>query len=232
MARITLITPYLDSSPVVQYMKDEYKHLKDFTASGTDYGLDMPMTLMDIERMHGPLLDKAASLQEKGACDAIIIGCFGDPALLSMRQVVSMPVFGPGESALSMAAIMGHKIGIVVPQSDFAVGTELNVHASRFSGRVVKVLVTEEPIAETIMEQPDVAVAEMGKLCLKVIREDEADVVILGCIGFAWMAEQIRTLIGKEGFKTPIIEPGLTAYWTAKIALELGLNQDRRKLTV
>jgi Asp/Glu/hydantoin racemase len=71
---------------------------------------------------------------------------------------------------------------------------------------------------------------KMAETCLQIIQDNDADVIIFGCIGFSWMASQVPELISKAGFKTPIIEPGLTAYKAAKMLVELGLNQDRCKL--
>ena len=70
----------------------------------------------------------------------------------------------------------------------------------------------------------------MADTCLRIIRDDDADVVIFGCIGFSWMVRGVRELVAREGLGTPIIEPGITVYNAAKMLVELGLNHDRRKL--
>ena len=72
----------------------------------------------------------------------------------------------------------------------------------------------------------------MSDVCLQMIHQDNADVVIFGCIGFSWMVDQIRERIAEEGLKTSVIEPGITVYHAAKMLVELKLNQDRRKLKV
>src|SRR4249919_2284962 len=40
-------------------------------------------------------IERIQTLEAEG-CDAAIIGCFGDPGLEAARELVSMPVIGPG----------------------------------------------------------------------------------------------------------------------------------------
>ena len=232
MSKIIMLAPFLDSSPLTEFARKEFRHLPDLTVVGTDTGLDVVTHYHHIEHNLGPILDKAAEIEKQGDCDALIIGCFGDPGLTAVRQVTSMPVLGTGETSLSVAAILGDKVGIVVPQKDFIYATEKMIRAYQFADHVVAVRSAEEFVPESILTRPEESMAKMADACLRVIHEHDADVLIFGCIGFSWMVSQVRELIAKEGLSTPMIEPGVTAYRAAKMVVELGLNQDRRKLTV
>jgi len=227
-----MLTPFLNTSPLTKFAENEYRHLSDLTVVGTDSGLDVVTHYHHIEHHLGPILDKAAEIEKRGDCDALIIGCFGDPGLVAVRQMTSMPVLGTGETSLSVAAILGDKIGVIVPQKDFVYVTEKMIHAYQFTDHVVAVRSAEELVPETILTKPEESVSKMADSCLRVIREDDADVVIFGCIGFSWMVRQIRDLITREGIRTPIIEPGVTVYHAAKMVVELDLNQDRHKISV
>jgi allantoin racemase len=232
MTRIIMLAPFPDSSQLTEFARQEYCHLTDLTVLGTDTGLDVITSYHHIEYHLGPILDKALKIEKQGDCDAIIIGCFGDPGLVAVRQVTSMPVLGTGETSLCVAAMVGDKIGVIVPQQDFLYVTEKMIHTYQFTDRVVAIRSAEELVPETIMTKPEESVAKMADVCLQIIRQDNADVVIFGCIGFSWMANQIRERITEEGFRTPLIEPGITVYHAAKMIVELRLNQDRRKLKV
>ena len=50
---------------------------------------------------------------EKDSFDGIILGCFGDPGLEALREMVKIPVVGPGETAMHIAAMLGHRFSIV-----------------------------------------------------------------------------------------------------------------------
>jgi|GEM_PF-3324080 allantoin racemase len=230
MARIVMLEPWPDTSPLTAFAKEEFRHLGDLTITGTETGLDTVASYRDIEYHVGPLLDKAVKLEKSGDYDALILGCFGDPGIFAVRQAISLPVVGAGHSTLCVAAMVGDKIGIVVPQKDFVYITEKLVDTYRFADHVVAVRSAEDFVPESIQTRPEEAVAKMARTCLRVIRDDDADVVIFGCIGFSWMVEQIRALLSREGIATPIVEPGITSYRSTRLLLDLKLNQDRRKL--
>jgi allantoin racemase len=232
VGKIVMLAPFPDSSPLTHFAREEFKHLADMVVVGTDRGLDVITAYYHVEHHIGPVLDKAMEIEKSGDCEALIVGCFGDPGLVAVRQVTSMPVVGTGETSLCVAAILGDKIGIVVPQRDFVYVTEKMIHTYRFADRVVAVRSAENFVPESIQSRPDEAMKMMADTCLGIIREKEADVLIFGCIGFSWMIDEIRRFVASEGFSVPIVEPGITAYKSAKMIAELGLNQDRRKLAV
>jgi len=231
MARITMLAPFKDTSPLTQFAREEFRHLPDLTVIGLNTGIDLVIEYYQIEYHLGPIIDKAIEIEKRRDCDALIIGCFGDPGLLAVRQVTSMPVLGTGEASLSLAAMLGDKIGIIVPKN-FVYIIEKLIQSYPCNERVVAVRSTEAFDPEILTSRPKESVGKMVDTCLRVIRQDDADVVVCGCIGFSWMVRQVRELVAKEGFKTPIIEPGITVYNAAKMVVELGLNQDRRKFGV
>ena len=147
MAKIIMLAPFPDSSPLTKFAKEEYRHVPDLFVLGTDTGLDVITSYHHIEYHLGPILDKALKIEKQGDCDAIIIGCFGDPGLIAVRQVTSMPVLGTGETSLCLAAMVGDKIGIIVPQRDLIYVTEKMIHTYQFTDRVVSIRSTEELFA-------------------------------------------------------------------------------------
>jgi allantoin racemase len=44
---------------------------------------------------------------EREGMDAVIINCMGDPGLDAAREVVSIPVIGPCEASMHLAAMLG-----------------------------------------------------------------------------------------------------------------------------
>ena len=230
MAKITMLVPFDGSLSMAQFVKEEFSHLPDLEVLGTDSGLDDVSLYWHIEHHMGLVLDKAAEIEKKGDCDALIIGCFGDPGLVALRQAISIPVVGPGQASLCTALMLGDKIGVVVPQRDLVFVTEKTIHAYQFTDHVVGVRSAEESVPDAVLSRPDESVSKMADICLGLIHENDADVLVFGCIGFSWMVDQVRELLAGEGLKTPIIEPGITGYKAAKMLVELNLNQDRRRL--
>jgi allantoin racemase len=50
---------------------------------------------------------------EKEGFDAAIIGCGNDPGLYQAREVVSIPVVGPTETAMHLACLLGGKFAVI-----------------------------------------------------------------------------------------------------------------------
>jgi allantoin racemase len=227
---ITMLVPFPDALDMTRFSKEEFRKYPDLTVVGTDDGLDELQSFSDLEYHIGHTLDKATEIEQKGDCDALIIGCFGDPGLMAVRQKTTMPVMGTGATAFSVAAMFGDKIGIVVPQRQFIHVTERMIYLYRYTDRVVGLETTEDDISDTVVTKPEEMVKSLAEACRKLVVDKDADVLIFGCIGFAWAVEAVRDIFKNEGIETPIIEPGATVYQAAKLAVELGLNHDRRPL--
>jgi allantoin racemase len=56
---------------------------------------------------HAALDAWAAHAQAGGRCDAVLVGCFGDPGVAALREVAGVPVTGLAEAALREAAVHG-----------------------------------------------------------------------------------------------------------------------------
>ena len=88
-------------------------------------GKDTSVDIIDIE--HGPSSIESAYEEylsipgtvervveaEKDGFDGVILGCFGDPGIDAMREMVKIPVVGPGETSMVTAAILGHRFSVV-----------------------------------------------------------------------------------------------------------------------
>jgi len=79
MTKIIMLAPFPDSSQLTEFAKQEYCHLTDLTVLGTDTGLNVMTSYYHIEYHLAPILHKAIESERRGNCDAVIIGCFGDP---------------------------------------------------------------------------------------------------------------------------------------------------------
>jgi Asp/Glu/hydantoin racemase len=79
MTRIITLAPIPDSSQLTEFARQEYFHLTDLTVLGTDIGLNVVTSYYHIEYHLAPILDKVMKIERRGNCDALIVGCFGDP---------------------------------------------------------------------------------------------------------------------------------------------------------
>jgi allantoin racemase len=157
--------------------------------------------------------------------DAVIIGCFGDPGLAAVREVMDCPVVGPFESAFHLGAQLGHRIGVVtvlesvVPVIDRLAMT-MGVSSAWYAGGSA----IDVPVLELAKDASRVA-ALVAEASRELIRERRADVVVLGCMSLAFLGigERAASDIG-----VPVINPARAALKTAEALLSQGLTHSRR----
>ncbi len=51
---------------------------------------------------------------EREGYDAAVIGCFYDTGLREAREISTIPVVGPAEATMHLAATLGHKFSVIV----------------------------------------------------------------------------------------------------------------------
>jgi allantoin racemase len=226
MKDIILVAPFLASSPPVQWGREAYRDVTEVEFTGIGEGKEPVVTFSDIE-LNMPGILKRVVLAEKEGYRAAIIGCFGDPGLTAARQLVSIPVVGPGETALAVASTLGDRILLIEPQKDLVYITERMVYAYGYRDKVIGVRSLDERGAEAAITRCAADVRHAAEICLQGIKETGAQVIVLGCIGFCLMVNEIDRFLKENGVSCPIIEPGITSIEHAKMLLRLGLNQSR-----
>ncbi len=232
MKDILMVLPFLNSSAIVPPTQHYYNDISDVEIVGVDEGKDPVITYSDIEYMLPGILNRIVKAEEQGH-RAAIVGCFGDPALAAVRQMVKIPVLGPGETALAVASTLGHKILLLEPSKEFVFPTEEMVAKYGFAERVVGTDHVEVPLEAccTVFTEQTEAIKKMSlevaeEVC-KRVSESGAHVVILGCIGLAGFVDIVNHALGRSGYTCPIVEPGAVVMQYAKFLLQLKLNQSR-----
>ncbi|MBI5444310.1 MAG: aspartate/glutamate racemase family protein [Deltaproteobacteria bacterium] len=224
MREVLVIVPFVDSSPLVAWMRDVYSHVSHVDIVGVDEGKDPLVTVCDIEFNNPAMLKRILRAQEQGY-RAAVIACFGDPVLTSAREMASIPVFGPGETALAVATTLGDRILIVEPGIEFVYATQKNVRMYGLDKRVVGVRSVPLDFCSANATPEEAALGVQA--CVDAVREEKAHVLVLGCIGLCGFVDQIRQALGNAGLSVSVVEPGITVMEYSKMVLGLGLNQSR-----
>jgi len=138
MKEIIIVFPFMNHVPVIQIMRAFYSNASDVEPVGTDKGIDPVATYSDVELMVPGILERIAKAEKEGY-RAAIVGCFGDPALAAAREMVAIPVLGPGETAFAVASTLGDKILVLEPEHEFVYPTEKMISAYGYRDKVVGV---------------------------------------------------------------------------------------------
>src|ERR1043166_9691053 len=154
----------------------------------------------------------------KGA-DVVLLACFGDPGLFALRELAPVPVVGMAEAACHLASTLGRKFAIVTGGHRWGPMLEEFVAVIGLSAKMAAVRTLAPPGGE-IAASPDAALDLLTQTCVETVQRDSADVVILGGLGFAGLAERIA---GKV--PVPLIDNVVAAGHGAEAGAALGLTK-------
>ena len=128
---------------------------------------------------------------EYGAdADAVALACFGDPALLALKEIAHQPVVGMAEASCLTAAAMGGRFAIVTGGERWGPMLREFVAAMGMSDRLAFIQ-TVAPTGADIAREPERALGLLVEACRACVSEHGADSVILGGAGLAGLAARI-----------------------------------------
>lgn len=135
-----------------------------------------------------------ALANDKGRKDAVVLACFGDPGLAALKEVATVPVIGMAEASILQACALGRRFSIVTGGERWKPMLEEFVAAQGLSARLASVR-TVAPTGADIARNPKAAMAVLAKGCRACVREDGAEVVILGGAGLAGLAARLGAAV-------------------------------------
>jgi Asp/Glu/hydantoin racemase len=135
-----------------------------------------------IDTLNAQSVLHAALRAEQDGFDAVLITCFGDPLLYQIRQAVDIPVVSLGESSILLAAMMGHKFGIVTISPYNIFEQEHIIAKYGLEHRYAGCRPNLEPADEQPLALVDARHAiEVFKKAARELIADGAEIVIPGC---------------------------------------------------
>ena len=168
---------------------------------------------------------KAIEAERSGA-QAVIIDCMGDPGLHALREVLTIPVLGAGQTALHVANMLGHRFSFVTvierlrPMIDRMIGAYgLSSKYASFQAIDVPVLELHDNIAAL-----NKALADKSR---RAIEQDGADAIVLGCTGFLGCAEAVRASLLESRYDLPVIDPIPIAVHIAEALIKAELRHSK-----
>ena len=150
--------------------------------------------------------------------DAVVIACFSDPGLDEARRLVSIPVVGIEESSLHLAAQLG-RFTILTSRGARVPAKVGHVEHLGLSSRLASVRPLEMGVLEMDAD-PDRARARILEVGATAVREDGAEVIVLGCAGLAGHAGALDSALG-----VTVIDPSPVALATAEMLVRLRLTR-------
>ena len=170
--RIRLVIPITGLSEDAIEQRLEY--LREIAEPGTEVdavqvSVGPPAIESKVDSVQaGPDILRLVKEAEADGCDAVIIWCGGDPALNAARELVDIPVIGPGESMRALASILGKRPCRITP--------------------AIPVLEMRKDLDRTI--------EIIRSLVQSKLEKGEGDVFCLGCLALWGLGGRLREAIG------------------------------------
>ena len=216
--KIRIITPHVSPRPEKLAEVAGLNGFLDVTFSHVNLTMGPPSIqgMLDDGFATPGIVARCIQAQSEGI-DAVMIDCMGDPGLDAAREAVSIPVLGPGETTMHVAAMLGHKFSVVTILD--RVRPLLENHAKVYglydklaSVRVVNIDVNH------IGDDSNLLLARLLEQSKKAVVEDHADSIVLGCTGFLGVSDRLQEALHKDGFLAPVLNPLRT---TASVAVAM-----------
>ena len=211
-------------------MKRREDMMNGWAFAGTEVSvIDVPTGPASIESSYEemlaipPPLDLILECEAKGF-DAAIIGCFGDPGLEAARELVTMPVVGPCESAMLLAAGLGHMFSVLTIYDSLIASQEMLSVQAGVRAKLASVRPTNIPVLE-LMKDPDVTKARLTEVARACVEKDRADALLFGCMtmSFLDMGDEIGAAVG-----VPVVNAGRAAVKHAEMLVSMGLAHSKK----
>jgi allantoin racemase len=172
------------------------------------------------------ILGKVSAAEAEGM-DAVIIDCMADPGLSPARELASIPIIGPAQTSMHLAAILAHRFSVItVLERDiplfYRLARRYGLNSNLASVRPVNIPVLEldrdrERLMGVLVEQS-----------ARAIVEDGAHIIVFGCTGMKGVAKQVEQALVERGFAVPVIDPSLAALKLAEGLVDMGLSHSKR----
>jgi allantoin racemase len=128
------------------------------------------------------------------SADVVALACFGDPALMALKEVATQPVVGMAEASCLTAAALGGRFAIVTGGERWGPMLREFVGQIGLSDRLATIE-TVAPTGAEIAGDPQRSLDLLARACVACAERHGASSVILGGAGLAGLAARIASRV-------------------------------------
>lgn len=196
----------------------------DISFVGAGSTITLADSYYDMAIMELAVIQAGIQAQEDGF-DAVCINTVSDSGLAALRSRLSIPVLSPGQSAFHVASMLGHKFSILTMWERWFPLYRKTLKEYGLESRVASIRAIEvrPDTVELLSGKEDIVFAKLEETALKAIKEDGADVIVLGS---TTMHQSHAYLASK--LPVPVLNPGVIAYKLCEMFLDLGLCHSKK----
>ena len=169
---------------------------------------------------------------EHEGMDAVVIDCMCDPGLFAARELVSIPVIGPAQASMTLAATLADRFSIIgILERDRQIFHNI-WRLYDLMGRGASVRVVDIPVLALHEDEEELIEAMVTQGAL-AISEDHAQALVLGCTGMGGLADPVQQSLAEKGYAgIPVLDPTGVALKQAESLVALGLSHSKQTFPI
>ncbi|MEJ1158450.1 aspartate/glutamate racemase family protein [Prosthecomicrobium sp. N25] len=152
----------------------------------------------------------------ESSVDAAIVAAFGDPGLGGARELLDIPVVGYAEAAMVTALMLGRRFAVVTFAEAMEAWYRETIEAYGLTERSTGVRCADRGFS-TLTAVQDEMEDYLVELALCAVREDGADVIVLGGAPLAGLAGRVKARI-----PVPCVDAMVAAVKQAEALVAIG----------
>ncbi len=164
---------------------------------------------------------------EEGRMDAVLLDCMADPGLEPAREAVFIPVVGPAQVSMHLAAALAHRFSVITVLKQTIPSVQLQIQGCGLMDKVASVRAVEIPVLEMERDVHGLAGAVVEEAARAVV-EDGAHIIIPGCTEMIGLASEVQEGLARRDCEVPVIEPAAMAVKMAEALVDMGLSHSKR----
>jgi len=194
-------------------------HYRSTRAAPSSYVSAHDYVLADIS-----LLEAGMHAQDEGY-DAVCIDTVSDSGVAALRSLLDIPVIAPGRTMFLVASMLGRRFGIVTMWTRWKGLYERTLRDLGMEDRCAGIRsIDRKPDNRNLLAGKEEEILPLlGEAALRLVDEDDADVVCLGSTTMHQAHEYLRATL-----PVPVLNPGPLSYLAAETVLALGLTHSRQ----
>ena len=155
--------------------------------------------------------------------DAVVLAGFGNVGVFALKEALSTPVLSISETTQTLACLMGHKYTVLTMLKQFIPYQEDLVRMYRLENKCASVRGIEMNVERACSERAE-TLHQLKDEVLKIVEEDGAEVIVLGCAGLCGYDEELQQLVG-----IPVLDPVTVTVKVAEMYVETGLVHSKKR---
>ncbi|WP_432544057.1 aspartate/glutamate racemase family protein [Kineococcus sp. SYSU DK002] len=158
-----------------------------------------------------------------GEFDAVVHAGFGEVGREALQDVLDVPVVDITEAAAHTACLLGRSYGVVTSLDRAVPAIHDRLLLAGLAGRCAGVRSVDLPVLE-IEANPELTAKAFVDRATRLVEDDGAEVVLLGCAGMAGVHEAVAAAL-----TVPVVDGVAAAARLAESLVALGLSTSKAR---